>query len=115
DTAPIGREESWAGPPLEGAVVDGWLLGRGSADSKVAASILAHLAVELHHRADPLGGTAAFLWDADEHTGSFGGIKSFLERRSHPDGVMIGYPGNSAVLTGARGFWRARLTTHGTG
>jgi len=115
DTAPIGSNGSWTAAPFEGTVVDGWLVGRGSADSKVAASILAHLAVELHCRSEPPYGTAVFLWDADEHSGSFGGIKSFLGQRPHPDGVMIGYPGNSAVLIGARGFWRARLTTHGTG
>ena len=28
---------------------------------------------------------------------------------------MIGYPGNTSIVVGARGFWRACLCTYGTG
>ncbi|WNI16815.1 hypothetical protein [Actinacidiphila sp. ITFR-21] len=33
DTAPFGDGSAWSFPPTCGDVVDGWLLGRGSADS----------------------------------------------------------------------------------
>src|SRR5690606_39117323 len=35
DTAPYGDESAWSFPPASGDVVDDWLLGRGSADSKL--------------------------------------------------------------------------------
>jgi len=35
DTASYGDEAQWTHPPTAGVVEDGWLYGRGSADSKV--------------------------------------------------------------------------------
>src|SRR5688500_14920561 len=34
DTAPVGDPATWSTPAFGGEVVDGWLTGRGSADSK---------------------------------------------------------------------------------
>src|SRR3954469_18799395 len=34
DTAPIGAVETWSRHPLSAHIHDGWLYGRGSADSK---------------------------------------------------------------------------------
>jgi succinyl-diaminopimelate desuccinylase len=57
-----------------------------------------------------------FLFDADEHSGAFGGIQRFVKLRpkSLPrDGVMIGYPGQDRIVIGCRGVFRAKLTVHG--
>jgi succinyl-diaminopimelate desuccinylase len=115
DTAPVGDPDTWSAPPFGGDVVDGWMIGRGSADSKVGAAVFAHIAAEIAQEPDQLEGAVGFLFDADEHTGRFGGIKRYLATRPHVNGVMIGYPGNSSIVIGARGFWRARLCTYGTG
>ncbi|MFJ7071809.1 M20 family metallopeptidase [Streptomyces sp. NPDC098781] len=114
DTAPYGDEGAWSFPPDCGEVVDGWLLGRGAADSKLAAAMFCGIAAELHGRADDLSGGLAVLLDADEHTGTFGGARAYLAdaRAIRPAGVLIGYPGLDEVVVGGRGLWRATIAVH---
>jgi hypothetical protein len=47
DTAPFGDEQAWTYPPTSAVVKDGWLWGRGSADSKSGAAIFCHIAARL--------------------------------------------------------------------
>lgn len=114
DTAPYGDEAAWSFPPDSGDVVDGWLRGRGAADSKLAVSLFCHLAAELLPRAADLSGGLAVLLDVDEHTGVFGGARAYLAdpRIVRPAGVMIGYPGLEDVVVGGRGLWRATIAVH---
>ncbi|MGW6063251.1 M20/M25/M40 family metallo-hydrolase, partial [Streptomyces sp. NPDC055189] len=95
DTAPYGDEGAWSFPPASGDVVDGWLQGRGAADSKLAAAMFCHIAADLAPRAGSLRGGLAVLLDVDEHTGGFGGARAYLAdpQAPRPAGVMIGYPG----------------------
>ncbi|HEV3363757.1 MAG TPA: M20/M25/M40 family metallo-hydrolase [Acidimicrobiia bacterium] len=113
DTAPFGDLGAWSSPPTGAAVRDGWLVGRGAADSKIAIAIFAHLGVELAAQAEELAGTLVLLFDADEHTGRFGGIRAYTDSSAPLDGVMIGYPGLDEIVVGARGFWRARVHVSG--
>ncbi|MFI8349989.1 M20 family metallopeptidase [Streptomyces sp. NPDC085596] len=112
DTAPFGDESMWSFPPASGDIVDGWLLGRGAADSKLAASMFCHIAADLAPRADSLHGGLAVLLDVDEHTGRFGGARAYLADpyAARPAGVLIGYPGMNEVVVGGRGLWRATIT-----
>ncbi|MFI9311336.1 M20 family metallopeptidase [Streptomyces triculaminicus] len=114
DTAPYGDESAWSFPPDSAEVVDGWLLGRGAADSKLAAAMFCHIAADLAPRAENLHGGLAVLLDADEHTGGFGGARAYLADAAGtwPAGVMIGYPGMDEVVVGGRGLWRATVTVH---
>ncbi|WP_235487363.1 M20 family metallopeptidase [Streptomyces roseoverticillatus] len=114
DTAPYGDESAWSFPPDSAEVVDGWLLGRGAADSKLAAAMFCHIAADLALRAENLHGGLAVLLDADEHTGGFGGARAYLADAAvtRPAGVMIGYPGMDEVVVGGRGLWRATVTVH---
>ncbi|NUP16422.1 MAG: M20/M25/M40 family metallo-hydrolase [Streptomyces sp.] len=114
DTAPYGDETAWSFPPDCGEVVDGWLRGRGAADSKLAAAMFCGIAAELHGRADDLHGGLAVLLDVDEHTGGFGGARAYLAdaEAARPAGVMIGYPGLDEVVVGGRGLWRATIAVH---
>jgi succinyl-diaminopimelate desuccinylase len=117
DTAPFGDEAAWTWPPLSGVISNGWLHGRGSADSKVGAAIFAHVAARLREMAGGFGGSVVLLFDVDEHTGGFGGAKAYFEGAGAPDrvaGVMIGYPGLDHVITGGRGVLRARVQVHAT-
>jgi len=116
DTAPFGEEHAWRYPPTSGAMVDGWLFGRGSADCKAAVAIFAHLAVRLREQAVTLSGTATLLFDADEHTGGFAGARRFFTQHTARGvaGVMIGYPGGEQVVVGGRGFLRAELVVRGS-
>ncbi|MGW3031929.1 M20 family metallopeptidase [Streptomyces sp. NPDC001178] len=114
DTAPYGDEGAWSFPPDRGDVVDGWLRGRGAADSKLAAAMFCRIAADLHARAEELHGGLAVLLDADEHTGAFGGARAYLADGAavRPAGVMIGYPGPDEVVVGGRGLWRATIAVH---
>jgi succinyl-diaminopimelate desuccinylase len=115
DTAPVGNKKTWDYNPFSGEVVNGWLYGRGSADSKIAVAIFAHILVNLKSFADRFKGQVSLLVDADEHTGHFGGIKRYVESRSQKiAGVFIGYPGNIELKIGARGFYRTHITVYGT-
>jgi succinyl-diaminopimelate desuccinylase len=115
DTAPFGDESAWTFAPTTGTVVDGWLRGRGAADSKLAAALFCHIAVAVARHSDELTGRLSVLLDADEHTGNFGGAKAFFAG-GHADqvaGVMIGYPGLDHVIVGGRGVLRATLGVAG--
>lgn len=114
DTAPIGRADAWSVPPLSGVVEDGKLYGRGAADSKVAVSIFCHLVRDLYRSGSLDRGRWQVLLDGDEHSGNFGGVKAFIARQPTPMSfVAIGYPGNDAIVIGARGFYRVKVCTFG--
>jgi succinyl-diaminopimelate desuccinylase len=114
DTAAIGDPAKWTHSPYSGVIDDGkWLHGRGSSDSKAAVSLFSHLAADLRRDPSQFTGMLTILFDLDEHTGGFAGIKTFLDRGGRVDGVMIGYPGNDRIVTGGRGYWRATVTIHG--
>lgn len=117
DTAPFGDPAAWRHPPDRATVADGWMFGRGCADSKAGIAVFCHVVADLMPRAPQLAGTLGFVFDAEEHSGSFAGIRRYMATRGDAplDGVMIGYPGNERLVTGARGFLRARLTMHGLG
>ena len=116
DTAPFGDEHAWTYSPTSAAVEDGWLYGRGSADSKSGAAIFCHIAARLAAITNQLRGSLVLLFDVDEHTGGFGGAKRYFEGPDAPDdvaGVMIGYPGVGKLVVGGRGVYRAKLHVHG--
>jgi succinyl-diaminopimelate desuccinylase len=114
DTAPIGNPALWSFSPTDGMVRDGRLRGRGAADSKIGASILAHVVERLAGWRTRFSGTLYLLFDADEHTGRFGGVRSFIRSADpRPDAAVLGYAGNDSLTIGARGFYRAQLTVSG--
>jgi succinyl-diaminopimelate desuccinylase len=116
DTAPFGDEAAWSRSPTSGEIVDGWMYGRGSADSKVGAAVFAHILRRMAGMADGLRGSAVLLLDVDEHTGGFGGAKAYFNPpsgRADVAGVMIGYPGIEHLVVGGRGVLRAGLHVHG--
>ena len=109
DTAPAGDLDQWTEPPFSGVVRGRRLLGRGAADSKSGVAILAHVARHLAETQIPRG-SVHVLFDADEHTGRFGGVRAYLESIPRPpDAVSLGYPGNDCIVVGSRGFLRAKL------
>jgi succinyl-diaminopimelate desuccinylase len=114
DTAPIGELSKWKFPPTNSIIDNDYLYGRGSADSKIAISIFSHIAKKLT-KYNNLNGQVDFLFDADEHTGKFSGVKSYLKYLNGKkiNGVFIGYPGNDNIVIGARGFYRANITLYG--
>ncbi|XUM00267.1 M20 family metallopeptidase [Streptomyces venezuelae ATCC 10712] len=114
DTAPFGDLTRWSFAPTSGQVRDGWLQGRGAADSKLAAAMYCHIAAGLAARPHTFAGGLAVLLDVDEHTGVFGGARAYLAdpQAVRPAGVIIGYPGMDEVVVGGRGLWRAAIAVH---
>ena len=118
DTAGFGDPATWTFAPTGAELADGWLYGRGSADSKAAVAIFSHLLLELLGRSD-FSGRIGVLFDCDEHSGRFGGAHAFFDRPREggkpprPDGVLIGYPGMDRIVNGCRGFRRGVLAIHG--
>lgn len=109
DTAPAGDVGQWTAPPFSAVVRDGRLSGRGAADSKAGVAILAHVARHVAEAGLPRG-TLHVLFDADEHTGRFGGVRAYLDALARPpDAVSLGYPGNDCIVVGSRGFLRAKV------
>ncbi|MFY1585393.1 M20 family metallopeptidase [Micromonospora sp. WMMD734] len=113
DTAPFGDEAAWTHAPTSAASDGGWLYGRGAADSKAAVAVFSHIGVRLAAVRDRLRGSVVLLFDVDEHTGVFGGAKTYFRDAPPIAGVMIGYPGGDHVVVGGRGVLRARLHVHG--
>jgi succinyl-diaminopimelate desuccinylase len=116
DTAPFGDPTAWRHSPTSGVIEGGWLYGRGSADSKAAIAIFMHIASHLREQVDQMHGSLTLLFDADEHTGHFGGAKQYFSEDDTTRGVrgvMIGYPGMDELIIGGRGFLRAEVTVRG--
>ncbi len=117
DTAPVGDLAQWQYPPFGAIEHEGWLHGRGSADSKAAVAILSEIA-----RATPLTAREShdgrlrrvtLVFDCDEHSGRFGGIKAYTAKFGFPAFCAIGYPGPRHIVVGSRGFYRTVLTLRG--
>ncbi|MDM0014404.1 M20 family metallopeptidase [Variovorax sp. J22P168] len=119
DTAGFGDAATWHSAPTEPRIAEGWLYGRGSADSKGGATLFAHLLREFGRQPDRFAGRLGVLFDLDEHSGGFGGARAFFDHPHEggppprPDGVIIGYPGMDRIVTGGRGFLRARIAVRG--
>lgn len=113
DTAPFGDLALWIESPLSGEIKEGWLYGRGSADSKIAISLFSHLAAQLQKETKQLKGNLSIIFDVDEHTGNFEGIKAYIASAPSTADVFIGYPGQDTICVGARGFLRAKIKTYG--
>ncbi len=113
DVVTPGDETAWAFPPFSGAVVDGRLLGRGSADMKGGVAAMIHAA-----RAVQVGGfdgriIVAVL--ADEE-GMMMGAKHFAASElaaSGIDGVIVCEPEGGEVCAVAKGAIRLRVDLQG--
>lgn len=117
DTAPFGDVSTWTDSPTSGDLRDGWLFGRGSADSKTGVALFCHLLAAASDDQRMPAGTLGVLFDAGEHSGGFEGVRAYFadrDRRERVRGVMIGYPGNDEIVVGSRGFLRAVVRVAGT-
>lgn len=114
DTAPVGNVQRWSAAPFSADLRGNRLIGRGTGDSKVAASVFIEVGRALVSKRDAMHGRAVLFFDASEHQGDFAGMRSFLEAYGSGDkrvqGMIIGYPGNESLQIGSRGFHRSRWT-----
>lgn len=117
DTAPVGDLSQWQLSPFAATVKDGWIYGRGSADSKAAVAIFCELAkagkLSSKEKYNGRSRRVTIVFDCDEHSGRFGGIKAFTKKYGFPEFCAIGYPGMDEIVSGSRGFYRAVVTLRG--
>jgi succinyl-diaminopimelate desuccinylase len=114
DVVPAGARETWAHGPWHGAVVDGMLIGRGSADMKgpIAAALAAGAA--LVRAGVPLAGTLEYHLVADEELAGVHGTRVLWERGLlDPDLAIVGEPTNLQIALAERGGAWITLTAHG--
>ena len=113
DTVPWDGQE-WTGDPLDGAVRDGKLYGRGSADMKSFIAIaLAHANDFLHSNA-PFAIHLAFSYD--EEVGCFGARELIADLRDAgiaPLACIIGEPTSMVPAIAHKGVYRYRCCVRG--
>lgn len=114
DTAPFGNERDWLYGPTSAVIDDGWLYGRGAADSKAAIAILCTLR-RMFSGTQRRCAARSRCSSTRTSTGRFGGAKRYFGDIAPTgiSGVMIGYPGIDKLVVGGRGFLRAALTVRG--
>ena len=123
DVVPTGEHALWELDPFGGAIVNGRLIGRGSADMKGAIAAFV-VAVQEHiaRHGQPQPGSISLLLTADEEGPAINGTRPALEQL-HTEGVrfdaaLIGEPTNPENLgdmmkTGRRGSLTGRLVVRG--
>ncbi|MEO8656151.1 MAG: acetylornithine deacetylase [Ramlibacter sp.] len=113
DTVPWDGQE-WTGDPLDGAVRDGKLYGRGSADMK------SFIAIALAHANDFLQSDAPFAihlaFSYDEEVGCFGARELIADLRDAgiaPLACIIGEPTSMIPAIAHKGVYRYRCCVRG--
>lgn len=113
DTVPVGSVP-WSFPPFSGAVRDGRVLGRGTADMKSAVAAMIATAVELTKRAAPLAGDVLLAFSAGESSNCLG-AKRFVERgfQQRIGALLIGEPSSLDVIVAEKAALWLRATARG--
>ncbi|SDP40029.1 succinyl-diaminopimelate desuccinylase [Nakamurella panacisegetis] len=113
DVVTPGEVDSWSFPPYSGDVVDGRLLGRGSADMKAGVAAMIHAARAVQQQGFPGRIIVGIL--ADEE-GMMLGAKDFARSDlagSGIDGVIVCEPEGGEVCAVAKGAIRMRVDLQG--
>jgi len=109
DTVSAGDLKRWKYSPFSARIVNGKLYGRGAADCKAGIGIFCFVAAAIAQ--EKIGGQLILVFDSDEQSGNFSGIKEVL-KKIKPDAAIIGYP-EPEIAIGARGWLRLEITTIG--
>jgi succinyl-diaminopimelate desuccinylase len=114
DVVPAGEPSTWDQPPWAGEIVDGRLVGRGSADMKgPIASALAGVAA-LRRAGVALGGTLDVHLAADEeHTGTEGTAVLLARGLLDQDACIVGEPSELQLGLAERGGAWILVDAHG--
>ena len=109
----VAPGDGWTQDPYAGAIVDGWLYGRGAAVSKSDIVTYAYALKALEHAALPLAGTVELHFTYDEETGGAIGPKWLIDEGiSKPDlAICAGF--SHAVVTAHNGCLHLKTTVSG--
>ncbi|MWV64218.1 ArgE/DapE family deacylase [Halorubrum sp. JWXQ-INN 858] len=114
DVVPAGDPEAWSADPYEGAIEDGRLYGRGSADMKTGVAIAMLVARDLapEIRSGELSGSVVVHAAMGEETAD-PGTRTLLERGFDGDLGVVLEPTDFRVATSTKGLAVYRVTVHG--
>ncbi len=114
DTVQVTDEEQWQVPPFSGAIVDGYLWGRGSVDMKSSAAASVYAAAAAKARG-LLGGKSVYIsCSVFEEDCDGESLKLLLEGAGlRPDYAVICEPSGNLIATGHKGKAQVILRTRG--
>ena len=122
DVVPPGNPDDWSVDPFSAAIIDGRMVGRGTADMKCAIASFVSAAEHIIAQ-DDFGGSISFLITGDEEGPAINGTVKVLEwlaaKGETLDMCLVGEPTNPNVMgemakIGRRGSLNAILTAKGT-
>jgi len=116
DTYPIGDRTAWSEDPLGGAIRDGRLYGRGSADMKGACAVLIECFRLCAERLRPFPGEIVLALAGDEERMGELGTQWMLDNlpEVHGDGVIVADVGGPhTVRLGEKGMVWIEVEAHG--
>lgn len=114
DVVPAGDPATWRHPPFGAEVVDGRLIGRGSADMKGAIASALAAAAAIRRTGVELAGTLDIHLAADEELTGLNGTKVLLEQGLlDQDAAIVGEPTDLQLALAQRGGAWIRATAHG--
>ena len=114
DVVPAGDPATWRHPPFGAEVVDGRLIGRGSADMKGAIASALAAAAAIRRTGVELAGTLDIHLAADEELTGLNGTKVLLEQGLlDQDAAIVGEPTDLRLALAQRGGAWIRATAHG--
>lgn len=113
DTVPVGAE-TWVHDPFSGAIADGKIWGRGSADMKGGVAALMMALKILAEARLPLKGDIILAATAGEETNSLGATAIASRKDLGPvQAILIPEPSGNELYIAEKGAFWVELTTHG--
>jgi putative selenium metabolism hydrolase len=114
DTVVVNDEADWDVPPFSGAIIDGYLHGRGSVDMKSSASASIYAGALAKRLGLTSGKTVYVSCTVFEEDCDGENLKHlFKERNLKPDYVVICEPSNNVIALGHKGKAQISIKTHG--
>jgi succinyl-diaminopimelate desuccinylase len=115
DAVPAGDLQHWDYPPYDGVIKDGMMYGRGTADCKAGIVAMLYALLALRQVVDERALRIELVFDSDEQTGNYQGMRLALQKGLDVSAGVIGYAADSPheLTIGARGYHRYLFTAHG--
>ncbi len=114
DTVAVTDEKQWDVPPFSGAIVDGYLYGRGAVDMKSAVAASIYAAAQAKKLGWAAGKTIYVSCSVLEEDCDGENLKHLFHQLGlQPDQVIICEPSDNKIALGHKGKAQVTIKTHG--